>query len=201
MSPSSPLMSPPSSDNSGNRKRKAKESGLRDGGVKKKQFKPEQLEWRGRLKDRHSKKTFDVKINYLAGTQIHLKKFIPKTLQTNGRIRYSNIDAVLPMLTKVSASKSHLLFKLSHNNKDKSKKREYDKTFEDYETAERGMVIDLKDKCGFKMYILPPCYDADDCQINRDMVKTIWGSDPPEGQPWGYLLYYHKNRKKKDRRK
>jgi hypothetical protein len=174
------------------RKRKSTDT---EGGKKKKSFKPSQLQWSGRLKDRSSKKSFDVKIQYLAGTEMYLKKFIPRSIATNGRIRYKNIDNVLPMLKKKSGSKSHLLFKLSSNAKDKSRRREYNQVFEEYENEGRGMVIDMKAEKGFKMYILPPIYDQEDCQIDRKLVQEIWGTDPPEGQPWGCLFYYSKSRK------
>jgi len=187
-SPKPPMTSP------NKRKRKSTDGG--DSGKRKKQFKPSQLQWQGRLKDRSSKKTFDVKIEYLAGTQMYLKKFIPRTISTNGRIRYTNIDNVLPMLKKKSGSKSHLLFKLSNNAKDKSRRREYEKVFEEYENQGRGMVIDMKSEKGFKMYILPPIYDKEQCQIDRKLVQEIWGMDPPEGQPWGYLLYYSRSNRK-----
>ena len=55
------------------------------------------------------------------------------------------------MLKKKSGSKSHLLFKLSSNAKDKSRKREYNQVFEEYENEGRGMVIDMKAEKGFKM--------------------------------------------------
>jgi len=203
-SPTNPVKSPvlsfadamnsPSPKPTSPNKRKRKSEG---GSIqkRKKQFKPAQLQWHGRLKDRSSKKSFDVKIQYLAGTEMYLKKFIPRSIATNGRIRYANIDNVLPMLKKKSGSKSHLLFKLSSNAKDKSRRREYEKVFEEYESEGRGMVIDMKSEKGFKMYILPPIYDKDDCQIDRQLVQDIWGTDPPEGQPWGYLLYYSKSKK------
>ena len=60
------------------------------------QFRPDQLEWRGRLKDTHSRKIFDINIKYVGGRKMVLKKLFPRTLHTSGRIRYANIDQVLP---------------------------------------------------------------------------------------------------------
>jgi len=148
--------------------------------------------WVGRIKDAHSKKTFDLAVKYVAGTKMVLRKLFPKTMTTNGRIRFENVDSVLPMLKKKSQSKSHLMVKVSCKRKDQRK--DYDRVFEKYEDANRGMVIDMKSKYNFKMYIFPPRFDADECQIDLESVRDIWGTDPPEGQPWGYVLYYHKKK-------
>jgi len=173
------------------KKRKA-DSNLSSDRKHKKKFKPEHLEWSGRLKDSYTKKTLDIQIKYMAGKEMNLRKMIPKSIQSNGRIRYTNIQEVIPMLKKKSQTKSHFLFRVSCRHI--SRKATYDRVWEKYEEQERGLVIDMKKKHHLKLYILPPYYDEDACQIDQSLVREIWGKNAPEGQPWGYGLYYHKKR-------
>jgi len=87
---------------------------------------------------------------------------------SNGRIRYSNLRQVIPMLKNIGPYKSHMLCKIKCTSK--SDKKDYMNIFENYRKNQRyfvhklnclyflrGIVIDLKKKYRFKLYILPPC--------------------------------------------
>jgi len=104
-SPKAPSPKPPSHSSSSSHKKKRKASDVSSSErpakkKKKRHFREEDLVWVGRIKDAHSKKTFDLAVKYVAGTKMVLRKLFPKTMTTNGRIRFENVDSVLPMLKK-----------------------------------------------------------------------------------------------------
>lgn len=148
------------------------------------QVKIKNLEWHGIVKDSFLKKRMKISIKYFAGKKINLTNLFPKIMGSNGRIRYSNLQQVLPMLKNIGPYKSHMLCKI--NCIDRSHKEDYITIFENYQKNQRGIVIDLKKKYSFKLYILPPCTFG-------KMIRNIWGVNPLKNQPWGYIIYYHHN--------
>jgi len=108
---------------------------------------------------------------------------------SNGRIRYSNLRQVIPMLKNIGPYKSHMLCKIKCTSK--SDKKDYMNIFENYRKNQRGIVIDLKKKYRFKLYILPPCTPSKKQIIPTQIIRNIWGVNTPKNQPWGYMIYYH----------
>lgn len=133
---------------------------------------------------------FDVAVRIVAAQTIDTARYkIPRELTTAGQVRFENLLQCLPEIARGTGStKRHALVELRLSDpNDIVEAQAYKRLCSSLNKKRRGLVVDMKKRFNFKLYVIPPKQK----KISSQHLHKVWGDVPNmKKYIWGFILFY-----------